>query len=98
MAKEITVARETAVNSINARQSASARREAEKLRVRKYVLDELSIVSERFTDPKEVSVEITPKGNYRIWYGDYDTGLTVGRLRAGIGKSTLRKYGLIKKF
>ena len=99
MAKETTIAREGGVQSLNSRgTSRSARREAERNRARNYILDELSIVSSRFTDPQQVSVEITPMKNYRIWYGDYDTGLTVGRLRGGLQRSDLRRLGLIKKW
>lgn len=99
MAKEAMIAREGGVASLNAEKTArAAKREAERNRARKYILDELSIVSSRFNDPQQVSVEITPKKNFRIWYGDYDTGLTVGSLRGGITRTDLRKYGLIKKF
>ena len=39
----------------------------------------LQISSNKYTDPSKVSVLVTPMGNYRLYYGGHDTGLTVGR-------------------
>ena len=39
----------------------------------------LQISSNKYNDPKKVSVMTTPMGNYRLYYDGHDTGLTVGR-------------------
>ena len=39
----------------------------------------LQISSNKYNDPRKVSVLVTPMGNYRLYYGGKDTGLTVGR-------------------
>lgn len=43
----------------------------------KSVMNSLSTVNSKYSDPKKVTVEATPKGNWRIYYSGKDTGTTL---------------------
>lgn len=70
MAKEITSARETRANPINAQRLSYVERRA---------LSLLSISNSRYNDASKITVQSTPMGNWRLYYGGKDTGVTVGR-------------------
>ena len=67
---EITIARETRSNPINAQRLSVVERR---------VLSLLSVSNSRYNDVSKVTVRATPKGNWRLYYDNKDTGLTVGR-------------------
>lgn len=70
MAGEITVARENKANPINAQRLSI---------VEQRVLSLLSVSNSRYNDASKVTVRATPKGNWRLYYDNKDTGMTVGR-------------------
>lgn len=70
MAKELTVARETRANPLNARRLSYVERRA---------LSLLRVSSSRYNDASKITVQSTPKGNWRLYYDNKDTGLTVSR-------------------
>lgn len=69
MAGEVSVARETRANPINAQRLSYVERRA---------LNLLSVSNSRYNDASKVTVRATPKGNWRLYYDDKDTGVTVG--------------------
>lgn len=70
MAGEITVARENKANPINAQRLSYVERRA---------LSLLRVSSSRYNDASKITVQSTPKGNWRLYYDGKDTGMTVGR-------------------
>lgn len=70
MAGEVSVARETRANPINAQRLSYVERRA---------LNLLSVSNSRYNDASKVTVRATPKGNWRLYYDEKDTGVTVGR-------------------
>lgn len=68
MAAETTIARERRVNPINALSYVERR-----------ALSLLSVSSSRYKDASKITVQSTPQGNWRLYYGGKDTGVTVGR-------------------
>lgn len=68
MAAEVSVAREGRKNPLNAVSLVGRR-----------ALNYLSVANSKYKDASKITVETTPSGNWRLYYDDKDTGITVGR-------------------
>lgn len=44
----------------------------------KRVIDSLTTVNSKYSDPQKVTVSSTPKGNWRVYYDGKETGITLG--------------------
>lgn len=44
----------------------------------KRVMDSLTTVNSKYSDPQKVTVSSTPKGNWRVYYDGKETGVTLG--------------------
>lgn len=79
MAKETMAARETAAPSLVARRA----------------LNLLRVSSNKYKDANRITVMQTPSNNWRLYYDDKDTGVTVGRKE--LNEYDLYDEGMIKK-
>lgn len=61
------------------------------------ILNYLRVSNSRYRDISKVEIFETPQGNYRLYYGNQDTGLTVGKNRLISTKDELRRLGLLKE-
>lgn len=52
------------------------------------VIDALTTVNSKYNEPSKITVETTPKGNWRVYYEGKETGITLGRNQ--ISEDTIR--------
>lgn len=86
MAAETTIARENKANPINARRLSYVERRA---------LSLLSISDSKYKDASKITVRATPKGNWRLYYDDKDTGMTVGHRE--FDSESLERAGILDR-
>lgn len=63
-----------------------------RLSSRLLLMDALSRVNSKYTDPDRVTIDITPKGNYRVYYDGKDTGATMSSAVFPLAPGTFKKF------
>lgn len=56
------------------------------------LMDRLQTMRSEYKDINKVTVQATPKGNWRLYYNNKDAGITIPR--ESLGENTIEKYGL----
>ncbi len=57
----------------------------------KSVMEALAGTNSKYNNPNKVKLDVTPKGNWRVFYNGKDTGVTIGQ--SVISDSVVEKMG-----